>query len=178
MKKLYLLIALTLLAISSSCHLPENNTSKTPSSALGSIRGILWHEICQFTGGEAGSPLILGQGCVQWGTTIEEFGPNQLKDNFESGWSGVTIHLGSGACPSTGLATAITNASGEYQFEAVNAGTYCISYNNLTDGNDVILIPGEPTFPVRGNDGFFTTINLSALEEKIVNFGYAWQFYN
>ncbi len=178
MKKLCSLIALTALAISSSCNLPGNNTSKTSTQAHGSIRGILWHEICKYAGGEAGEPLVLGQGCVQWGTAVEEFGPNQLKDSFESGWAGVTLHLGSGACPAIGLATAITNASGEYQFEGVSAGTYCVSYNNLTDGNDVILIPGAPTFPARGDDGFFTTINLSATEEKIVNFGYAWQIYN
>ncbi|MDO9300808.1 MAG: hypothetical protein Q7T89_05465, partial [Anaerolineales bacterium] len=80
-------------------------------------------------------------------------------------------------CPSTGLATAITNASGEYQFEGLSAGTYCISYSSLTDGNDAILLPGAPTFPTRGDDGFFVTINLLDAEERVVDFGYAWQFY-
>jgi hypothetical protein len=122
--------------------------------------------------------VVLGDGCVQWGTEAWEFGPNQLKDEFESGWAGVTIHLGSGACPSTGLATAITNDAGEYSFDGLSAGTYCVSYSNLTDGNDTILIPGGPTFPERGNDGFFATINLSTAEVRVVDFGYAWQFYD
>jgi hypothetical protein len=178
MKKIYSLIAVTVLAMSVSCHLFRNDTSNTPIQTPGLIRGILWHEICKYSGGEAGEPLVLGQECVQWGTAAEEFGPNQLKDDFETGWAGVTLHLGSGTCPSTGLATAITNASGEYQFEGLSAGTYCVSYSNLTDGNDAILIPGGPTFPTRGDDGFFVTINLLAAEEKIVDFGYAWQFYN
>ena len=177
MKKLYSLIVVTTFAMSISCNI-LGNTSSTPTPAPGSISGILWHEICEYSGGEAGEPVVLGQGCVQWGTAPEEFGPNQLKDDFESGWAGVTLHLGSGACPSTGLATAVTNAFGEYQFEGLSAGMYCVSYNNLTDGNDTILIPGGPTFPARGEAGFFVTINLSAAEEKTVDFGYAWQFYN
>lgn len=163
--------------MSISCNIVGNGTdTSTPSPA--SIRGTLWHEICEYTGGEGGEPVALGQGCVQWGAAPEEFGPNQVKDDFESGWAGVTLHLGPGACPSRGLATAITNASGEYQFAGLSAGTYCVSYSNLTDGNDAILIPGEPTFPARGDDGFFVTINLSAAEERIADFGYAWQFYN
>lgn len=178
MKKIYSLIAAAVVSISLSCNLFGNDTPNTPIQAPGSIRGILWHEICEYSGGEAGETLVLGQGCVQWGTAAEEFGPNQLKDDFETGWAGVTLHLGSGTCPSTGLATAITNASGEYQFEGLSAGTYCVSYSNLADGNDAILIPGGPTFPSRGDDGFFVTINLLASEEKIVDFGYAWQFYN
>ncbi len=178
MKKLYVLFVVTVLIISTSCNLPGSNTSFTPTPALASIRGILWHDICKYSGGEAGAPVVLGQGCVQWGATTDQFGPNQVQDSFESGWAGVTLHLGSGKCPSTGLATAITNASGEYRFEGLHAGTYCISYSNLTDGNNAILLPGEPTFPARGDNGFFTTINLSSSEDATVNFGYAWQFYN
>jgi hypothetical protein len=178
MKKLCLLIALIFLPIFSSCNFPGNKSSNTPTQALGSIKGILWHDLCKFSGGESGEPFVLGQGCIQWGVAVEEFGPNQLKDSFESGWVGVTLHLGSGSCPSVGLATAITNDSGEYQFDGLSAGTYCVSYNNLIDGNNTILIPGEPTFPSRGDDGFYATINLPPAVEKIVNFGYAWQFYN
>jgi len=178
MKKPYSLIAVTVFAISVSCNLPGNDASTMPVQAPGSIGGILWHEVCEFTGGEAGQPVVLGRGCVQWGTAASEFGPNQLKDDFETGRAGVTLHLGSGTCPSTGLGTAITNASGEYQFEGLSAGTYCVSYSDLTDGNDVLLIPGEPTFPARGEAGFFVTVDLSVAEQKTVNFGYAGQFYN
>jgi hypothetical protein len=178
MKKPYSLIAVTAFAISISCNLLGNDTSNMPIQTPGLIKGILWHEICEYAGGEAGQPLVLGQGCIQWGTAAGEFGPNQLKDDFETGWAGVTLHLGSGTCPSTGLATAITNAYGEYQFENLSTGTYCVSYSNLTDGNDAILIPGGPTFPTRGDDGFLVTVVISAAEQMTVNFGYAWQFYN
>ena len=148
----------------------------TETPALGSISGVLWHETCSFVDG---SPPILGEGCVQWGAESWEFGPNQIYDSFESGWAGVVLHLGAGACPSTGLATTVTNANGVYLFNNLAAGTYCVSYSNLTDGNDTILIPGGPTYPQRGTGGFLQTVVLGAGQNKSgVNFGYAWQFYN
>jgi hypothetical protein len=151
--------------------------ASTPS--LGSISGVLWHELCAFTGGEAGEALVLGQGCVQWGAEEHQFGPNQIYDPFEVGWEGVTLHLGSGGCPSTGLDTTITNTEGEYLFTGLSAGTYCVSYSALTDGNDSILIPGGPTFPVRGEDGFYQSVTLMEGENVTdVDYGYAWQFYN
>lgn len=155
--------------------LPPN----TPTPGLGSISGVLWHEICEFTGGQAGEPLVLGKGCVQWGDESYEFGPNQVYDPFESGWASVTLHLGMGVCPSTGLATTVTNADGEYSFADLSAGVYCVSYSNLADGNDNILIPGGPTYPERGEAGFYWTVDLTAGEDRTdVNFGYAFQFYD
>ncbi|OGO16910.1 MAG: hypothetical protein A2Z14_01980 [Chloroflexi bacterium RBG_16_48_8] len=151
--------------------------ASTPS--LGSISGVLWHERCDFTGGQAGEPLVLGQGCVQWGAEVYEFGPNQIYDPFETGWSGVRLHLGMGPCPSTGLETTITDTDGEYVFLGLNSGTYCVSYSALTDGNDSILIPGGPTFPERGENGFYQTVTLGEGENATgVDFGYAWQFYD
>jgi hypothetical protein len=150
----------------------------TPTVGPGAIFGVLWHDTCQFTGGEAGEPVVLGQGCVQWGTESYEFGPNQVYDPYEVGWAGVTLHLGAGACPSASTATAVTDASGNYRFGGLSAGTYCVYYSALTDGNDVILIPGGPTYPERGADGLTQTVVLAAGEEREVNFGFAWQFYN
>ena len=89
------------------------------------------------------------------------------------------MHLGAGPCPSTGLATAVTNADGAYIFGGLSAGTYCVSYSNLTDGNDTILIPGGPTFPFRDDAGFSITVDLApGASQSDVDFGYAWQFYN
>lgn len=190
MKKPASFLMIFFLLMSFSCNLSGKNTSiptKEPVRKLeptltkgpnGSIKGILWHDICEFTGGEGGQPVVLGQGCVQWGSGADEFGPDQKQDDFEVGWSEVTIHLGKGNCPSTGLATAVTDKSGGFQFEGLESGAYCISYSNLADKNDVILIPGAPTFPARGEEGFSTTVNLSPDEEETIKFGYAWQFFN
>jgi hypothetical protein len=62
----------------------------TPAAGAGAIYGVLWHDICEFTGGEAGEPVVLGKGCVQYGAGPAEFGPNQVFDPFETGWAGVT----------------------------------------------------------------------------------------
>ncbi len=150
----------------------------TPTVGPGSIYGVLWHDICEFTGGEGGQAVVLGKGCVQYGTGPADFGPNQLYDDFEEGWVGVTLHLGAGACPSASTATAVTDASGNYRFDGLAAGTYCVYYSALTDGNDKILIPGGPTYPERGETGLSQTVVLAAGEEKEANFGFAWQFYN
>lgn len=164
-----------LLALSVGCALLPT----TPADSEGSIGGVLWHDTCSYTGGEAGEPVVLGQGCVQWGEEEWEFGPNQTYDAFETGWEGVTLHLGQGACPSTGLATTATDADGRYTFTALSAGTYCVSYDPLSDGNDVILIPGGATYPVRGECGLQRTVELPAGEDKDdVDFGFAWQFYD
>lgn len=150
----------------------------TPAHSA-SISGVLWHEICRYTGGEGGEPVVLGEGCVQWGPEVWQFGPNQVQDDFEVGWVGVTMRLGGGSCPSVGLATTDTDADGRYLFKDLEAGTYCVSYSALEDGNDAILIPGGPTFPERGDGGYWREVELSSREERNgVDFGFAWQFYD
>ena len=153
--------------------------SYTPTPLYSYIQGVLWHDTCDYTGGEGGEPVVLGEGCVQWGEESYQFGPNQVYDAYESGWEGVTLHIGVGACPSTGFGTAVTNASGAYGFYVLPPGVYCISYSSLTDGNDSILIPGGPTYPERGNLGYSRQVTVTAGENLTgINFGYAWQFYN
>lgn len=165
-----ILFGLSLIVAALAC------TLSTPEPPTGSISGVVWHEICQFVDG---SPPTLGQGCVEFEGEPLDFGPNQIYDDFETGWAGVTLHLGLGACPSTGLDTTATNAAGEYSFDGLSAGTYCVSYSNLTDGNDTILIPGGPTYPERGDGGFFQTVDVGAGEDVTgVDFGYAWQFFD
>jgi hypothetical protein len=50
-------------------------------------------------------------------------------ENSEPRFSDVTVRLGSGACPSTGLKTTKTNSSGIYTFSDLAPGTYCVSVN-------------------------------------------------
>ena len=169
--RLPLSLAALILAIM-ACSLPGGDET-------GSISGVLWHDKCRHSGGHAGEPVVFLEGCVQWGEEEWQFGPNQVYDATEEGWEGVTLHLGAGACPSTGLATTTTNANGEYAFEGLEAGTYCVSFDALTDGNDVILIPGGPTFPIRGEGGNQRTEELASGDDLAdIDFGWAWQFYD
>ena len=145
--------------------------------APASIRGVMWHEICEYSGGEGGEPVVLGRGCVQWGAGPSDWGPNQTRDDFEVGWAGVTLRLGRGSCPSTDLGTAVTNDQGEYRFDGLKEGKYCVSYGVYVGDNENILIPGSPTYPERGDPGYWQTVDLSAGEDRAVDLGYAWQFY-
>jgi len=142
---------------------------------LGSIAGEVWHDICEHTGGQGGDPLVLGLGCAE-GLGPNEMRANGVHDSFEDGFAGVTIHLGSGACPSTGLATTVTDANGQYAFPGLAAGTYCVSFNALTDGNDTILIPGGLTYPTVGGTPQVTVTLLISQNMTGVAFGWMWQF--
>lgn len=144
---------------------------------LGSIAGEVWHDICEHTGGQGGEPLVLGLGCAE-GLGPNEMRANGVHDGFEDGFAGVTIHLGSGACPSTGLATTVTDANGQYAFTGLTAGTYCVSFNALTDGNDSILIPGGLTSPTVGGTPRVTVTLLISQNMTGVAFGWMWQFGN
>ena len=166
-------------ALSHCRNLPDTDTPEPIITPYGSISGVMWHDICEFTGGHAGEPVVLGLGCEELGPDEWQFGPNQIFDAFEIGWEGVTVHVGVGACPSTGMAFIETNSEGEYLFEAIPPGTYCVSYDPLADGNDVILIPGGPTYPIRGEAGRYWTVELAeGGDEARLNSGYAWQFYD
>jgi hypothetical protein len=144
---------------------------------LGSIAGEVWHDICEHTGGQGGEPLVLGLGCAE-GLGPNEMRANGVHDGFEDGFAGVTIHLGSGACPSTGLATTVTDVNGQYAFTGLTAGTYCVSFNALTDGNDSILIPGGLTSPTVGGTPRVTVTLLISQNMTGVAFGWMWQFGN
>ena len=143
----------------------------------GSIAGEVWHDICEHTGGEGGEPLVLGLGCAE-GLAPHVMRANGVHDGFEDGFAGVTIHLGSGACPSTGSATNTTDANGQYAFTGLTAGTYCVSFNALTDGNVPILIPGGLTYPTVGGTPQVTVNLLISQNMTGVAFGWMWQFGN
>jgi hypothetical protein len=58
---------------------------------------------------------------------------------------GAPIQLGQGACPSSGLATQLTNGSGNYSFNSLKPGTYCVSLEGavLNTPNAVTVVLGE-----------------------------------
>ena len=139
----------------------------------GSISGLVWDDFCN-PGGEGEpaptqgpiSPCVTRPGGALAG--------NGLFDNGEQSLAGVSVALGEGACPSTGLATAVTDADGAYAFTGLAAGEYCVSIDALQEPNLGILLPGNFTYP--GYDEGSVTISLdpgAALED--VNFGWDYQ---
>jgi len=149
----------------------------SPALALGSISGVVWNDKCQFFGGVAGEPVVLGEGCVDLGDVqLGEFGANAVRDSGEPGFSDVRIQLGSGACPSTGLAETTTAKDGSYRFSGLEPGTYCVTLDVMYDGNPNRLIPGGPTYPVRGSGVGTWTIKVYYGDAKSgIDFGWEYQ---
>lgn len=138
-----------------------------------SISGIVWHDLCAVPDGPV-DPSDIPPGCLLFGDAL---GANGTLDTGEPGIGGITLHLGNGACPSTGLSTTSTAPDGSYAFTGLAAGTYCISVDALNDGNDLVLIPGGWTYPARGDNPQYTTQALSPGENVTgVNFGWDYQF--
>jgi inhibitor of cysteine peptidase len=141
----------------------------TEPPAQGSIGGQVWHDLCQVPYETVDVPP---EGCVELpsGGLVA----NGLLEAGEPGLEGVLVALGAGACPSTGLATANTDAGGMYAFAALDAGTYCVSIDFLDPTNESILIPGSWTYP---NPDGATTVTIGAGEDTLdVSFGWDYQF--
>jgi hypothetical protein len=153
---------------------PTPTTESQPGSA--SVQGRVWHDVCAIAGGEGGVAIAPSVGCVRTGDG--GYQANGLLETGEPGIGGVSVQLGVGMCPASGLATTTTDTSGAYVFTGLSAGTYCVSVDALIPGN-ASLLPGIWTFP-----GLYAkspvasyTITLEGGEQKVeVNFGWDYQF--
>jgi hypothetical protein len=145
---------------------PEEPTTEP---ATGAISGKVWHDLCKVPYETVAEPP---EGCVKLpgGGLVA----NGLLEAGEPGIEGVVVALGSGACPATGLAVAVTDANGLYGFSGLGAGTYCVSVDALDPTNETILIPGGWTFP---NEEGRTPVVVGGGEEvSDANFGWDYQF--
>jgi hypothetical protein len=145
-------------------------------NADASISGDIFHDLCAvpYASIPPGDPLP--EGCIDAGP-VEGLEANGVYEPGEPGIEAITLHLGNGACPSSGLATAVTDVNGSYSFGGLSAGTYCVSVDALSDGNDAILVPGDWTYPVRGANPEEVTLTLAADQhETDVDFGWDYQF--
>jgi len=149
----------------------------TPTSrklANSSIRGIVWHDLCESSIDED----VLRQGC-EWEPSREMYLANGALEAGEPGIQDVEVSLGIGQCPSMGLATVSTGVDGSYTFSGLEAGEYCVWVNGSVLQKVAKVVPGVWTYPkVDAGDGNgWTTINLGTREDKGgVNFG--WDYLN
>lgn len=145
-------------------------TPSDTSSAI--ISGLVWHDLCAVAGGEGDVPAIPSAGCVA-AADGQTFAANGRLDAGEPGLEGVLVTLGEGTCPATSTAmTATTDADGDYLFEELAAGDYCVTIDPLAEENS-FLLPGDWTFPGIGE----TAVTLADGEIKTdVNFGWDYQF--
>ena len=138
---------------------------------LSTISGIVWHDLCVTPAGPP--PPDPPTGCIA--DALDGLIGNGLFESGEPGISGVIVTLGLGACPTTALGSRTTNSAGQYFFEDLEAGTYCLSINALSPTNSAVLIPGLWTAPRTDTLASFT-INLGAGDDRVINFGWDFQF--
>lgn len=147
--------------------------SPGPQAGENSISGVVWHDLCAVAGGEGDTPAVPSAGCVQ----LEDgsYQANGILEEDEPGIEDIEVLLGSGACPSSGLASAMTNAEGEYTFANLAPGTYCVSVQADSLNNGPILIPGGWSAPTTGQAE--TTVELEAGQQRRgIFFGWDFQF--
>ena len=108
----------------------------SPVPANSSISGRVWQDEC-VTGADVGSPATLPAGCIE--TTQGEYRSNGKPDASEAGIGGVTIQLGAGTCPATGMASVAAQMDGTYRFSGLEAGTYCVSVDASATTNQGLL---------------------------------------
>lgn len=158
---------------------PETTPEETPASAAdtGSISGQVWHDLCAVSGGEGGEPAVPSDGCVS--VDGEGFEANGIREAEEPGIEGVTVMLGEGACPADGFAEATTDGDGNFSFDDLEPGTYCVTVDALLNGNESILIPGGWTAPESGDESGFATATVDVSAGSLsddVDFGWDYQF--
>lgn len=158
---------------------PETEATPTAvaEDVAGTITGMVWHDLCGVTGGEGGEAAVPSAGCV----ALEDGGytANGNLDEDEPGIADVVVSLGVGACPAAETATAITDAGGNYRFEGLEAGTYCVGVDALSTANSSILIPGDWTAPESNAGVGLSNATVTLGEDQgaqDVNFGWDYQF--
>jgi uncharacterized protein (DUF2141 family) len=145
----------------------EEEASTTEGGAV--ISGIIWHDLCAPPVGE----VVASEGCVE--TDDGGFQANGLLDSGEPGIGDITVSLGEGDCPASGLATVVTENDGSYEFTELAAGEYCVSIDTLGDDNQAILIPGGWTFPETGIPEMAVSLTAGETSEP-VDFGWDYEF--
>lgn len=143
--------------------------NRAPDEATAVIEGIVWHDLCT-------PPVADGEpseGCIA--TPDGGFEANGLLDSGEPGIGSITVNLGAGACPASGIASVVTKNDGSYSFTELAAGDYCVSIETLGDDNQAILIPGSWTFPEGGLPETAVTLTDGETIDP-VDFGWDYEF--
>ncbi len=158
----------TAYAISETVSFYTNFSGTCPApDAPASVYGIVWEDICDVPSDTLPDPIPGGCVMNSWGTGVWGDG---IRQPGEDGIPNVTVHLGEGLCPSTGLATALTDADGYYKFGEITPGVYCISIN--ADENDALQKPGMWTRWMSGYEWTYSIHEIGPGDEISEDFGW------
>jgi hypothetical protein len=152
-----------------------SETAATAVPNSGAIGGVIWDDFCtiQANGNPTGN-------CIETAEGSGFYISDATFNSNEVGLEGITVQMGDGACPEEGFPAAsdiitstVTDADGIYRFDALEAGTYCIFIDALSDDNVDLLVPGDWSWPARGTGRL--GIILAPAEQRLeVDFG--WDF--
>lgn len=156
---------------------PPPEEEPTGGAEVGEISGQVWHDLCAVAGGEGGEETVPSDGCV----SLEDGGyqANGALEEEEPGIEDITVTLGQGECPSTGLDSATTAGNGAYSFAGLSPGTYCVTVDALAEGNGTILVPGQWTAPEVADDSGAASATVDVVAGATsdeINFGWDYQF--
>jgi hypothetical protein len=156
-------------------------TEATPTGEVeATIGGLVWHDLCAFTGTPVEAGATPPEGCVV-AADGATYIANGLREPEEPGIPGVQIRLLAGDCTSAvpgDEITAQTDESGAYRFATVTPGDYCVFLDTADEVNVPILEEGILTAPA--TNGVVTNSVSATLEEGVapeaIDFGYDYQF--
>jgi hypothetical protein len=98
------------------------------------------------------------------GYLYQDMNGDGIRQSGDDGISGVTVLIGAGACPSTGLGSTTSNIHGRYVFDGLAGGIYCITPQIVpTCGLYSIA-----TAPLSGS----ATVSIGSGEDKFQYFGF------
>lgn len=150
--------------------------AETPLPNSASISGLVWADFCTLL--EDGSPSV---GCVEIGENSGFYRADGTFNNNEGPLAGIVVSLGLNACPEDGvvgaanvLETATTGDDGIYTFTNLDAGTYCVFVDALSEDNVDLLIPGDWTYPAPGTGRIGIVLDPGE-ERENVDFGWDYE---
>ncbi|MGB1249687.1 MAG: NBR1-Ig-like domain-containing protein, partial [Candidatus Promineifilaceae bacterium] len=141
-------------------------------NTLGSISGVFWNDLCDSTGFEYGVSALPAGCFLNENGTIR--GDGVFDAGAETPIANVQLELGTGECgDAEPLVKTRTDSAGNYKFQSLSPGTYCVYVEVLTEANFPILVPGDFTAPSPSRAG--VTIDL-ALDQDVDSADFGWDF--
>lgn len=116
-----------------------------PVPGAGAISGRVWHDVCALPLSQTVSPVPYSPGCVPLDDSTYQ--ANGLEEPGEPGLAGVRVLLAAGACPGALRSETTSDAEGNFAFDSLPAGRYCLSLDSRSDSNSPILGTGRWTLP-------------------------------
>jgi hypothetical protein len=145
----------------------------TPTAGLGAIGGVVWDDLCFNS-----DP---GSDCLEFPENSGLFIADGAYGPLETGLAEITISLATQSCPAAGslppadriLRTVQTTDDGQYLFQDLETGMYCIFMDALSDENVNFLIPGNWTWPATGVGRYTFFLDPG---EQALDLDFGWDF--